>query len=139
VSELTTLIDTDIISLVLRVAVGAALLAHGVPKARGGWGKQAGQWIGSMGVPPAAATLVTILELFGGIFLMIGLLTPLVAALFAIQFLAIIGLKASKMKAGFMAAGVKPGFEIDFTYLMLSLAMLSLGSGAISLDAIIGI
>ena len=133
------MIGADFVSLVLRVAVGAGLVAHGIPKVKGGWGKQAGQWIGSMGVPPVAATMVTLLELFGGIFLIIGLLTPLVAAFFVIQFLAIIALKASKMKAGFMAAGDKPGYEIDFTYLLLSLAILFLGSGAISLDAILGI
>jgi putative oxidoreductase len=132
-----TLVDADIVSLVLRVTVGAALVAHGVPKVKGGWGKQAGQWIASMGVPPFAATLVTLLEFFGGLFLIVGLLVPLVAAFFVIQFAAIMVMKASKMKAGFMGAGGKPGFEIDFTYLMLSLAILLLGSGAFSLDALL--
>lgn len=48
-------------------------------------------------------------------------------------------MKVTKMKAGFMGSGGKPGYEIDFTYLMLSLAILLLGSGAISLDSLIHI
>jgi putative oxidoreductase len=129
----------DLISLVLRVTVGATLVAHGIPKVKGGWGAQAGQWVGSMGVPPFAARLVTVLEFFGGIFLILGLLVPLVSAFFVVQFVAIIAMKASKMKAGFMSSGGKPGYEIDYTYLLLCLAILLLGAGAYSLDALIGI
>lgn len=135
---MSTLVSIDIISLVLRVAVGGALTAHGLPKVRGGW-KQSGQWIGSMGVPPAAAILVTVLEFFGGLFLIVGLLVPLVAAFFAVQFGAIIAMKASKMKAAFMGAGGKPSYEIDFTYLFLALAILFVGAGAFSFDAALGI
>jgi putative oxidoreductase len=132
-------ISIDLISLLLRVTVGAALVAHGIPKVKGGWGAQAGQWVGSMGVPPIAARLVTVLEFFGGIFLILGLLVPLVAAFFVVQFVAIIAMKASKMKAGFMGSGGKPGYELDYTYLLLSLAILLVGAGAYSLDALIGI
>ncbi|MDG6985437.1 MAG: DoxX family protein [Nitrososphaerota archaeon] len=133
------IVSADLVSLILRVAVGAALIAHGVPKVKGGWGAQSGQWVGTMGVPPFAARLVTLLEFFGGIFLIVGFLVPLVAALFVIQFAAIILMKSSKMKANFMGAGGKPGFEIDFTYLLLALAILLIGSGAFSVDALIGI
>ncbi|MDE1853435.1 MAG: DoxX family protein [Thaumarchaeota archaeon] len=136
---MSTFVSADFISLVLRVAVGAAMIVHGLPKAKGGWGKQAGQWIGSMGVPPAAATLVTILEFFGGIFLIVGLIVPVVAAFFVIEFLGIISMKIGKMKAGFSPAGSKPGYELDFTYLVLSLAILLLGSGAYSVDALLRI
>ncbi len=115
------------------------MIAHGVQKVKGGWGKQSGAWVATMGVPPAAARLVTLLEFFGGILLIVGLLVPLVAAFFVIQFAAIIVMKSSKMKAGFMAAGEKPGFELDYVYLILSLGILLLGSGALSLDALLGI
>lgn len=136
---MTALVSTDLLSLLLRITVGAALVVHGVPKVKGGWGAQAGQWVGSMGVPPFAARLVTLLEFFGGILLIIGFLVPVVAALFVIQFVAIIGMKTSKMNAGFQGAGGKPGYEIDFTYLLLSLAILLLGAGAYSLQALVGL
>ena len=136
---MSALINPGYVSLLLRVTVGAALIAHGVPKVKGGWGKQSGAWVATMGVPPVAARLVTVLESFGGILLIVGFLVPLVAAFFVIQFAAIILMKSSKMKAGFMAAGEKPGFELDYVYLILSLGILLLGSGALSLDALLGI
>lgn len=136
---MSTLLSPDFASLVLRVGAGAALMAHGLPKIRGGWGKQSGQWIATMGVPPLAATFVTILEFFGGLFLIVGLLVPLVAGLFVVQFVGIITMKASKMNAAFMGAGGKPSYEIDFTYLLLSLAILLLGAGAFSLDSALGL
>ena len=136
---MATLASPDFVSLVLRLAVGAAMVAHGVPKVRDDWGKQSGQWIGSMGVPPAAARLVAVLELFGGVFLIAGLLVPLVAAFFVVQFLAIIAMKVTKLKAGFMGGGGKPGYELDFAYALLSLAILLVGAGAFSVDAVLGI
>ena len=132
-------ISPDLTSLVLRVAVGGALLPHGWAKVKGGWGKQSGEWIKTMGVPPIAARVVTLLEFFGGIFLIAGFLVPLVAAFLIVQFASIVVMKMSKMKAGFMAAGGKPGYEIDVIYLVLSLAILLLGAGAFSLDALLGI
>ncbi len=136
---MSALISPGYVSLVIRVAVGAAMIAHGMPKVKGGWGKQSGAWIATMGVPAAAARLVTLLEFFGGMFLIVGFLVPLVAAFLAIQFAAIIVMKTTKMKAGFMGAGGNPGFELDFVYLVLSVAILLLGSGALSLDALLGI
>ncbi|HKT21761.1 MAG TPA: DoxX family protein [Nitrososphaerales archaeon] len=129
----------DFTSLVLRFAVGGAMLPHGWAKVKGGWGRQSGEWIKGMGIPPIFARLVTLLEFFGPMFLIIGLLVPIVAALFIVQFAAIMVMKASKMQAGFMAAGGKPGYEIDFTYLLLALAILLIGAGTYSLDAIIGV
>ena len=138
-SSLPVTISPDLTSLVLRVAVGGALLPHGWAKVKGGWGKQSGEWIKGMGIPPVAARIVTLLEFFGAIFLIVGFLVPFIAAFFIVQFAAIVVMKMSKMKAGFMAAGGKPGYEIDVTYLVLSLAVLMLGAGAFSLDAILGI
>ena len=130
--------DGNLTSLLLRASVGAVLFAHGLPKARGGWGKKSGQWIGSLGVPPVAARLVTLLELFGGFFLLVGFLVPVVAFAFALQFIAIIMMKATRMNAGLMGAEGRPSFELDFTYLLLSLAILLMGAGAYSIDASIG-
>ena len=136
---MAAVISSDFVSLVLRLAVGGAMIAHGLPKARAGWGKKAGEWVGTMGIPPGAATLVTILEVFGGLFLIVGLLVPLVAGFFMVQFAAIIGMKWEKMKAGFMRTEGKPGYEIDFTYLLLSLAILMLGAGEFSADGLLGL
>ena len=92
-----------------------------------------------MGVPPITATLVTVLESIGGLFLIFGLLVPLVAVFFALEFASIIVVKVTKMKASFIGSGGKASYEIDFVYLLLALAIFFLGSGAFSLDAVLGV
>ena len=125
--------------LILRVGVGAGLALHGYPKAKGGR-VQAGQWLKSMGVTPVAADLVTVLEFFGGIFLILGLLTPLVGLFFVVQFGSIIWMKKSKMHASFISTEQgKPTYEIDAVYLLLALVFLVLGAGPLSLDGLLGL
>ncbi len=125
--------------LILRLGIGAGLAIHGYPKAKGGR-VQAGQWLKSMGIPPLAADLVTVLELVGGVFLIFGLLTPLVGLLFVVQFGSIIWMKKSKMHASFISVEQgKPTYEIDAVYLLLALVFLVLGAGAFSLDNLLGL
>ena len=125
--------------LILRLGVGAGLALHGYPKVKGGR-VQAGQWLKSMRIPPIAADLVTVLEFLGGIFLILGLLTPLVGLFFAIQFGSIIWMKKSKTHAAFVSTEQgKPTYEIDAVYLLLALVFLVLGAGPLSLDGLLGL
>lgn len=125
--------------LILRLGVGAGLALHGYPKAKGGR-VQAGQWLKSMGIPQLAADLVTVLEFLGGVFLILGLLTPLVGLFFVVQFGSIIWMKKSKMHASFVSTEQgKPTYEIDAIYLMLALVFLVLGAGPLSLDSLLGL
>jgi putative oxidoreductase len=125
--------------LILRLALGVGLALHGYPKAKGGR-VQAGQWLKSMGISPLAADLVTVLEFLGGIFLILGLLTPLVGLFFVVQFGSIILVKKSKMDASFISAVQgKPTYEIDVVYLLLALVFLVLGAGPLSLDSLFGL
>lgn len=125
--------------LILRLSVGAGLVLHGYPKAKGGR-VQAGQWLKSMGLPPLAADLVTVLEFLGGIFLILGLLTPLIGLFFVVQFGSIILMKKSKMNASFISVEKgKLTYEIDAVYLLLALVFLVLGAGSFSLDGLLGL
>jgi putative oxidoreductase len=125
--------------LILRLGVGAAMALHGYPKAKGGR-VQAEQWMKGMGIPPLAADLVTVLEFLGGVFLILGLLTPLVGLFFVIQFGSIIWMKKSKMHAKFISTEQgKPTYEIDAVYLLLALVFLVLGGGPLSLDRLLGL
>jgi putative oxidoreductase len=125
--------------LILRVALGAGMVLHGYPKAKGGR-VQAGQWMKSMGVPPMTADLATVLEVGGGVFLIIGLLTPLVGLFFVVQFGSIVWMKKSKMHASFISVEQgKPTYEIDAVYLLLALVFLVLGAGPFSLDGLLGL
>lgn len=125
--------------LALRLGVGVGLALHGHPKVKGGR-VQAGQWLKSMGISALAADLVTVLEFLGGIFLILGLLTPLVGLFFVVQFGSIIWMKKSKMHARFISTEQgKPTYEIDAVYLLLALVFFVLGAGPISLDGLLGL
>jgi len=125
--------------LILRLGVGAGLALHGYPKVKGGR-IQAGQWMKSMRIPPITADLVTVLEFLGGIFLILGLLTPLVGLFFVLQFGAIIWMKKSRMHARFISMEQgKPTYEIDAVYLLLAFVFLVLGAGPYSLDKLLGL
>ncbi len=92
----------------------------------------------SIGVPAGTAVLVTIIEFFGGILLVIGLIVPVVGIFAALQFASIIAVKISKMKARYISLEPgKPSFEIDAFYLVLAIALVVLGAGALSLDGLI--
>ena len=73
--------------LVMRLALGAILIIHGYPKLFGGMGGFS-QFLGQLGLPmpPFWAWVVTLLEFFGGILLVGGLLTRWVALLLVIEF-----------------------------------------------------
>lgn len=128
-----------VLLLILRLGTGTGLAIHGYPKVKGGR-VQAGQWMKSMGISPLAADLVTVLEFVGGIFLVVGLLTPLVGLFFVVQFGSIVLMKASKMHAKFISTEQgKPTYEIDFVYMLLALVFLFLGAGPYSLDHLLGL
>jgi putative oxidoreductase len=129
--------DTSYLALFMRLFLGVSLLIHGYPKVNGGW-RQGGQWMKSMGIPASTAVLATVVEFFGGLLLVVGLIVPVVASLVAIQFASIIGMKASRMNARYVSleAG-KPTYEIDALYLVLALALVVLGAGALSFDSVI--
>ena len=100
--------------------------------------EQAIGFMKTMGVPEGAAVAAAILEFFGGFFLIAGLIVPIVALFFAIQFSAIIVMKKRKMKAVYISPG-KPNYEIDATYLFLCIVLLVLGAGALSIDGLLGL
>ena len=124
------------LALVMRVWVGANLIIHSRPKLGKGTA-QAINWMKSIGYPGWTASAAAYLELFGGIFLIIGLIVPVVAVLFVIQFAAIIVMKKTKQKAEYISTS-KPSYEMDILYLMLSIVVLVLGSGVLSVDKLIG-
>ncbi|HZW56432.1 MAG TPA: DoxX family protein [Nitrososphaerales archaeon] len=123
------------LALLVRVVVGGTLMIHGYPKIKSS--AQSANWMKSMGLPGATAALAGILEFFGGFLLIVGLIVPIVALFLAIQFGAITVMKKIKMKASYVASG-KPSYEIDMVYLLLSIILIVIGAGALSIDGLIG-
>ena len=88
----------------------------------------------SMGLPGGFILFAAIVEFFGGVALLLGILTPVIALLSALWMLSTTWL--SKFKAMKKFAG---GYEIDVVLLVASLALALLGAGAISLDHLLGL
>jgi uncharacterized membrane protein YphA (DoxX/SURF4 family) len=90
-----------------------------------------------LGIPTKATYTAAILEFFGGLFLIIGLIVPIVALFFAIFMIANVIMKKRKMNAAYIASqGVS--YEIDITYLIIiSIVLIVIWAGALSIDSAI--
>jgi len=128
---------TPYLALFLRVWVGANYMLHGYPKLLGQGRAQVAQSMKSMGLPAGAATTAAILEFFGGLFLIIGLIVPIVALFFAIEMIATARLKKTKMKATYITG--QNTYELDVTYFLLAVVLIVLGAGAFSIDQLLGL
>ncbi len=126
--------STDFASLVLRVILGGLFILHGWMKVKNP--KQTAAWVASTGWTWAAgfAYPFTYLEFLGGIALVIGLLTRIVGILFVLEMIATTIF--SRVKLGKKLLG---GWEVDVLFLAGALALVFLGAGAWSLDALAGL
>lgn len=126
---------TPYLALLVRVVIGGTLMIHGYPKIKSR--DQSANWMKSMALPGETAILASILEFFGGLFLIVGLIVPIVGGFLAIQFGAITVMKKTKMHASYVDPG-KPSYEIDILYLLFAIILVVLGAGALSIDHLIG-
>ena len=115
----------------LRVAVAAVFINHGRQKLFVyGFAGVTGAFT-QMGVPfpGIMGPFVGLLEFFGGIALLIGLLTRPLALAFAIDML--VAILLVQLKKGFS------GYELEFLLLGSSVALLLTGAGRFSVDALL--
>ena len=116
----------------LRVVVGLTFFMHGWQKLFTIGISGVTGFFGSLGVPAAglAATLITILELIGGLALILGLGTRIVGLLLAVNML--VALLLVHLSKGFFVAD--GGMELALLLGVASLALALSGSGKLSLD-----
>jgi putative oxidoreductase len=121
--------------LLLRLVVGAIFIAHGAQKLFTFGIAGVTQGFAGMGVPVPglAAPVVAGVEFFGGIMLILGLLTPLVALLLILDMLGAILIVHGKN-----GLFLPNGYEFALTLLTANLALLLAGPGAAALDNAIG-
>lgn len=114
--------------LFLRVVFGVIMMVHGFPKLK--HLKETGINFSGMGFRPGSfwGTIAAFLESFGGLAIILGIMTVPVATLFAIEFLVIVIWKLAKHGA-FVS-----GWEFDLLLLAAAGILFFFGAGAISLD-----
>ena len=119
--------------VVLRVAVGIVFAQHGWQKLTMMGIPGVGGFFGSLGIPAPelAAIAVTVLELAGGIALILGIGTRIVGALLAVNMF--VALLLVHLANGFFIEG--GGIELVLTLFAASLFFALTGPGSLSLDA----
>ncbi len=126
-------------ALILRLPVGLILAAHGAQKLFGWFGgyglEGTGQWMASIGLTPGylMALLAGSAEFFGGIALLLGLLTRPAALVSAFTMLvAIFGVHFDN--GLFMSNN---GYEYALSLLAVTLALAVQGAGRLSVDRLL--
>lgn len=130
----------DLGPLLLRLALGAVLVAHGWNHIFGG-GRIDGtaRWFGSLGMraPRLQAWLASLTELGAGVLLLLGTLTPLAAAA-AVGVLAVAWVLNHRGAGFFVFARPTEGWEYLMVLILAALALAAMGPGALSVDAAAG-
>lgn len=128
--------STSAAPLVLRLALGTVFVAHGAQKLFGWWGGNGFQatarfFESQLGFKPGAlhAALAGGGEFFGGILLLLGLLTRFAAAQAAV--IMAVAIWTVHRSAFFAPAGM----EYPLTLLLIAVALVLTGGGALSIDA----
>jgi len=128
--------DAGIGALALRVPVGVVLASHGAQKLFGGFGgyglEGTGQWMASIGFEPGylMALLAGSAEFFGGIALVLGLLTR--PAAIVVAFAMLMAMTVHLGNGMFLSNN---GYEYALTLLAVTTALAFMGGGSVSVDS----
>lgn len=131
--------------LILRLALGIVMIAHGWPKLNpngpmkgpagfGGFLKQLG-----VPLPMFFGWVVVLLETLGAVLLILGLGTRILAVGFVIDMVVAVRLVRIGMGKSPFAGGQGIGWEYEFILAAVALALLFTGAGSIALDPIVGL
>lgn len=126
-------------TLALRIPIGIVFMAHGAQKLFGWFGgyglEGTGQWMASIGLGPGMlmAFLAGSGEFFGGLAILLGILTRPAAAVLSITML--VAIFTVHFEHGlFMSNG---GYEFGLALLAASVSLMMSGAGKLSIDQII--
>jgi putative oxidoreductase len=136
-------VNEDLGLLVLRVVVGGVVMAHGLMKlgmfGKGGSVAGTGGWFASIGIRPGLfwAIVVVLAEAGGGALMVLGLGGPIGPGVVAADMVVVT--IVAHWPQGFWVAGGKAGIEFPMPLAAGALAVALIGSGAWSLDRVLGL
>ena len=113
--------------LVMRLVLGAIMIAHGYKKVFGGFHAHQ-EFISGIGIPGWMAYLSTCTEFFGGIAIVLGLFAQFFSLAFFIEML--VAIWKVHFKHGFTAQG---GYEFPLALVAISFALMCFGAGPYAL------
>ena len=130
-------------AFVLRIVLGVVFFAHGAQLGLGWFGghsfRESVAQFGKMGMPAPVAALVILAQLLGGLGLLAGLLTRIVA--FGIFVVMLGAIFLVHIKVGFFmnwyGQRQGEGFEYHLLAIAMAIALMIMGAGNFSLDAAI--
>src|SRR5215475_10065254 len=110
----------------LRILGGAAFIAHGIPKLSNLAGTE--HFFSNMvGLPSSLALPIGLLEIIGGVALLLGLLTRIASILFVIEMIG--STIVAKLPKGFVG-----GYEFDLLLMALAISLIITGPGRLSIE-----
>ncbi|HXG51215.1 MAG TPA: DoxX family protein [candidate division Zixibacteria bacterium] len=129
-----------------RIGLGAVFIAHGAQKLFGWWGGTGLQatietFERSLGVPPYLTVLAAGTEFFGGIAVILGLLTRLSAL--GLACVMAVAVWTVHLANGFflnwsLTPGQGHGFEFNLTLIAMAVSLMLSGPGKLSVDRLLG-
>ncbi len=120
----------DVGAIVLRLILGLTFFVHGLSKFQGGIENTVG-FFESLGILGFLAYVVAIIELIGGIMLILGIGTRIVSGLFAVIML--VAIFTVKLSAGFLGDGQMAGYELELALLAMAIFLAIANSSSFSL------
>jgi len=119
---------------VMRLALGAVMVAHGYHNVFGGLHHHA-QFVASLGLPAWLGYVSSFAEFLGGLLVLAGLFTR--AAAFAIAIDMFVAIWKVHWHNGLLGAPDRPGFEFPLALAALAFGLIFFGAGPIALDHIL--
>jgi putative oxidoreductase len=125
---------TAVVTIIMRVVLGIIFVFHGVDKFQMGL-SNVEAWFSSIGIPGFLAYVVAVLELVGGVMLILGLFTRYVSGLFVV--LLIGAIITAKLSGGLLGNGQGAGYELDLGFILVSLYLVVADRTPFSVDRFI--
>jgi putative oxidoreductase len=110
----------------IRIIAGIAFILHGLPKLSNLPGTE-DFFANMVGLPAALALPVGLLEVIGGIAILVGFLTRIASILFIIEMIG--STIVAKLPKGFVG-----GYELDLLLIAISISLILTGPGRLSIE-----
>lgn len=121
-------------SAIMRIVLGLIFTVHGLQKFQGGISNIAG-YFESLGIPGFLAYIVAIIELVGGILIILGFGTRIIGTLLAIVMIG--ATITAKLDIGFIGANGLAGYELDLALAAMAVFFAFAGADKYSVDQVI--